>query len=63
MLLCIFDMPHTHSLHPKATGHVCVHDYIYYMFVHTHTCTTPLAAGVTCGTEMYKIQKNKKFGK
>jgi hypothetical protein len=37
MLLCIFDMPHTHSLHPKATGHVCVHDYIYIICMCTHT--------------------------
>jgi hypothetical protein len=35
----------------------------YIICAHTHLYYTPLAAGVTCGTEMYKIQKNKKFGK
>ena len=45
MLLCIFDMPHTHSLHPKATGHVCVHDYIYYMCTHTPVLHTTGSRG------------------
>ena len=54
-------MPHTHSLHPKATGHVCVHDYIHILYVHTHTCTThcTLAQGLPVVQKCTKYRKIK----